>query len=109
MFKLYVLSVFMFYVCLNISGSIIKYQLKKENRTMPKEPLVKRISSFFKMFVWSILPFFNLVMIFIMFWKFDYLYDEMKAESVEIVGNPNNNHEEKQDPSDKTVNEVYQK
>ena len=85
MFKLYVLSVFVFYVCLSIAGSIIKYQLKKENRIMKKEPLVKRISASFKMFVWSILPFFNLVMIFIMFWKFDYLYDEMKAESIEII------------------------
>ena len=78
MFKLYVLSVFMFHVCFIIAGSIIKYQLKKENRIMKKEPLVKRISGFFKTFVWSILPFFNLAMIFILFWKFDYLYDEMK-------------------------------
>ena len=83
MFKLYVLSVFIFHVCLTISGSIVKHQLKKENLTIKKEPLVKRISTHFKMFVCSLLPFFNLVIIFILFWKFDELYDMMKAESIE--------------------------
>lgn len=84
MFELYVLSVFIFYICLSISGYIIKYQLKKENRKLKKEPLVFRISSSFKMVVCSLIPFFNLLLIFIMFWKFDDLYDLMKAESVEL-------------------------
>lgn len=73
MLKFYLVSILIYLVSLMIVTSIIKGKIKKEGLRPKKSSVVKTI-------ICSCLPVFNLVMVIVMFAKFDDVYYRVKKK-----------------------------
>ena len=90
MLKFYLVSILIYWVSLMIATSIIKGQLKKEGlkkEGLKKEGLlpkkssgVETIAKWSQTIIYSCLPVFNLVMVIVMFAKFDDVYYRVKKK-----------------------------
>ena len=95
MLKFYLVSILIYWVSLMIATSIIKGQLKKEQLKKEqlkkgqlkkeglhpkKSSVVEEIARWSKTIICSCLPVFNLVMVIVMFAKFDDVYYRVKKK-----------------------------
>ena len=80
MLKFYLVSILIYLVSLMIVTSIIKGQLKKEGLHPKKPSVVEEIASWSRTIICSCLPVFNLVMVIVMFAKFDDVYYRVKKK-----------------------------
>ena len=85
MLKFYLVSILIYWVSLMIATSIIKGQLKKEGLKKEglhpkKSSVVEAIANWSQTIIYSCLPVFNLVMVIVMFAKFDDVYYRVKKK-----------------------------
>ena len=85
MLKFYLVSILIYWVSLMIATSIIKGQLKKEQLKKEglhpkKSSVVEAITHGSQTIICSCLPVFNLVMVIVMFAKFDDVYYRVKKK-----------------------------
>ena len=90
MLKFYLVSILIYWVSLMIATSIIKGQLKKEQLKKgqlkkeglhpKKSSVVEAITNCSQTIICSCLPVFNLVMVIVMFAKFDDVYYRVKKK-----------------------------
>ena len=84
MLKFYLVSILIYLVSLMIVTSIIKGKIKKEGlrpkKSSKKSSVVEEIASWSKTIICSCLPVFNLVMVIVMFAKFDDVYYRVKKK-----------------------------
>ena len=78
MLKFYLVSILIYQVSLMITTSIIKGKLKKEGLLPKKSSGVETIAKWSQTIIYSCLPVFNLVMVIVMFAKFDDVYYRVK-------------------------------
>ena len=80
--KLYLLSIIVFWLGLEILEKFAKHQLKKDNLILQKKSLTKRVEMWAQTIICSLIPAFNVIFIIFAFTHFESVYTSMKKDAI---------------------------